>query len=313
MGEKFLSMERYNHLNQYLKEKFGNRTLKICVDGNFSCPNRDGTKGKGGCIFCGAYGAGENIKGKLENTLDSIKNQVQTFLNSYRGERAEQFIVYFQAFSGTYDDIKSLKEKYDTALSVSEKIIGLEIATRPDLINEEIVGLLKSYKEKYYVCVELGLQTANEKIGEEINRCYTNEDFLKASKMLKENDIEFVAHLMVGLPDEKEEDILETINLINSSGAKGIKIHNTYVLKNTLLEKLYLEGKYLPITQDYYAIMVAKILKRLRPDIIIHRITGDPPKNSFVAPEWATHKKIVLNAIERKLKEENIYQGDLYK
>ncbi len=131
--------------------------------------------------------------------------------------------------------------------------------------------------------------------------------------MLKENDIDFVAHLMVGLPDEKEEDIMETIKLINSSGAKGIKIHNTYVLKNTLLEKLYLEGKYLPITQDYYAIMVAKILKRLRPDIIIHRITGDPPKDSFVAPEWATHKKIVLNAIERKLKEENIYQGDLYK
>ena len=306
-------MERYNHLNQYLKEKFGNRTLKICVDGGFSCPNRDGKKGKGGCIFCGSLGAGENIKGKLASTLASIKNQVQSFLSSYRGERAEQFIVYFQAFSGTYDNIKSLKEKYDTALSVSEKIIGLEIATRPDLINKEIINLLKTYKEKYYVYVELGLQTANENIGKQINRCYTNEDFLKASKMLKENDIDFVVHLMVGLPDEKEEDILNTVDLINVSGAKGIKIHNTYVLKNTMLEKLYLQGKYSPITQDYYANMVAKILKRLRPDIVIHRITGDPPKDTFVSPEWATHKKIILNAIERKLKEENIYQGDLYK
>ena len=306
-------MERYNHLNQYLKEKFGKRTLKICVDGGFSCPNRDGKKGKGGCIFCGSLGAGENIKGKLESTLASIKNQVQSFLSSYRGERAEQFIVYFQAFSGTYDDIKSLKEKYDTALSVSKKIIGLEIATRPDLINKDVINLLKTYKEKYYVCVELGLQTANEEIGEKINRCYTNEDFSKATKMLKENDIDFVVHLMVGLPEEKEEDILNTVDLINSSGAKGIKIHNTYVLKNTMLEKLYLEGKYSPITQDYYVDMVAQILERLRPDMVIHRITGDPPRDTFVSPEWATHKKIILNAIEKKLKEENIYQGDLYK
>ena len=306
-------MERYNHLNQYLKEKFGKRTLKICVDGGFSCPNRDGKKGKGGCIFCGSLGAGENIKGKLESTLASIKNQVQSFLSSYRGERAEQFIVYFQAFSGTYDDIKSLKEKYDTALSVSEKIIGLEIATRPDLINKDVINLLKTYKEKYYVCVELGLQTANEEIGEKINRCYTNEDFAKATKMLKENDIDFVVHLMVGLPEEKEEDILNTVDLINSSGAKGIKIHNTYVLKNTMLEKLYLEGKYSPITQEYYVDTVAKILERLRSDMVIHRITGDPPRDTFVSPEWATHKKIILNAIEKKLKEENIYQGDLYK
>ena len=306
-------MERYNHLNQYLKEKFGKRTLKICVDGGFSCPNRDGKKGKGGCIFCGSLGAGENIKGKLESTLASIKNQVKSFLSSYRGERAEQFIVYFQAFSGTYDDIKSLKEKYDTALSVSEKIIGLEIATRPDLINKDVINLLKTYKEKYYVCVELGLQTANEKIGKKINRCYTNEDFSKATKMLKENNIDFVVHLMVGLPGEKEEDILNTVDLINSSGAKGIKIHNTYVLKNTMLEKLYLEGKYSPITQEYYVDTVAKILERLSPDMVIHRITGDPPRDTFVSPEWATHKKIILNAIEKKLKEENIYQGDLYK
>lgn len=306
-------MFRYNHLNQYLKKRFGERTLKICIDGGFTCPNRDGTKGKGGCIFCGSLGAGENIKGKLENILDSIKNQTQSFLSSYRGERAEKFIVYFQAFSGTYDNIESLKEKYDTALSVSEKIIGLEVATRPDLINEEVVNLLKSYQSKYYVCVELGLQTANEEIGEKINRCYTNESFLKASELLKRNNIDFVTHLMVGLPDETQKDIMDTVDLINKSGANGIKIHNTYVLKNTLLEKLFVEGKYKPITQDYYVEMVGKILQSLRPDIIIHRITGDPPKQTFVAPEWATHKKIVLNAIEKEIMEKNIYQGELYK
>ena len=133
----------------YLKKRFGKRTLKICVDGNFTCPNRDGTKGIGGCIFCGSSGSGENIKGKCEDTLDSIKNQVNLFLNSYRGLRAEQFIIYFQSFSGTYDSIENLKKKYDMALSQSSKIIGLEVATRPDLIDDDVSKLLASYKSKY--------------------------------------------------------------------------------------------------------------------------------------------------------------------
>lgn len=304
---------RYNNVRNYLIDKFGCRTLKICVDGGFTCPNRDGTKGYGGCIFCGSAGAGDNIKGKCGERLESIKNQIISFLDSYRGERAEKFIVYFQSFSGTYDDVNTLKELYDVALSVSPKIVGLEIATRPDLITLDVCKLLSEYNKKYYVCVELGLQTANDKIGEKINRKYLTADFLNSVKMLGSYNIPVVAHLMIGLPDETEKDIMETVDIINSSGAKGIKFHNTYVVKDTKLEKLLLENKYTPITMVYYVDMLCKIISRLRPDIIVHRITGDPPKNICVAPNWAMHKKILLNEINKTLKDKNILQGQNYR
>ena len=175
---------RYNHLNSYLKNKFGSRTLKICVDGGFSCPNRDGKVGLGGCIFCGEMGAGELIKGRKNCVLDSIENQVKTFLNSYRGERADKFIVYFQNFTNTYDTIINLKQKYDKALQVSDKIVGLQIATRPDTLSDEVIDLIASYKDKYYVCVELGLQTSNDSIGKMINRGYDTSQFEDAVSTL---------------------------------------------------------------------------------------------------------------------------------
>lgn len=304
-------MERYNHLNSYLKNKFGERTLKICIDGGFSCPNRDGTKSTGGCIFCGAQGAGENIKGKCSDSILSIQNQVNTFLNSYRGERANKFIAYFQSFSNTYDTINNLKLKYDTALNCSKKIIGLQIATRPDLINEEIVKLLKSYQDRYYVCVELGLQTANDDIGKYLNRGYTTADFIYACSILRQNNIDIVGHVMVGLPNERIDDILTTIDIINKY-CDGIKIHSTYVQASTGLEKLFKRGEYTPITLEYYVEVVTNIIARLNPKIIVHRINADPPKDKLVAPEWCLRKKIVLNEINRKLNELGVTQGCNY-
>lgn len=304
-------MDRYNHLNKYLINKFGTRTLKICVDGHFSCPNRNGDKGLGGCIFCGAKGAGENIKGILSDRKLSIVNQINTFLNSYRGERADKFIVYFQAFSGTYDSTINLKELYDIALGVSDKIVGLQVATRPDLIDDNVAQLLASYKDRYYVCVELGLQTANESIGKIINRCYTNLDYMQACQILHKYDIDIVSHLMIGLPNENKQDILDTVALINKSGAQGIKIHNTYVVKNTRLAQMFERGEYTPITLEYYVNMIGEVIPNLNKDVIIHRITGDPPKSDFVAPEYAVHKKIVINAINKYLEDNNIYQGEL--
>lgn len=303
-------MERYNHLNNYLKNKFGERVLKICIDANFTCPNRDGSKGIGGCIFCGAKGAGENIKGKLEDTIASIKNQISTFLLSYRGQRANKFIVYFQAFSNTYASCDVLKKLYDIALSCDSRIVGLQVATRPDLINEDVCRLLHSYKDKYFVCVELGLQTANNNIGKVLNRCYDNVDYLNACKLLNKYEIEIVAHLMIGLPYEKDCDIINTVGLINKSGAKGIKIHNTYVLKNTKLESMYKNNEFEPITQEKYVSSVCRVIQKLNKDIIIHRITGDPSKDEFVAPLWATHKKLILNAINNELINKNIFQGE---
>ena len=286
------------------------KTLKICVDGGFTCPNRDGTCGYGGCIFCGEDAAGENIKGKLsDGHLESIVNQIKFFLNSYRGERANKFIAFFQSFSNTYDTIDNLRARYDVALSTDKRIIGLQIATRPDLINDEVVRLLNSYTDKYYVCVELGFQTANDNIGKFINRGYFTNDFVSACQMLKSAGIDVVGHMMIGLPGETNKDIKDTLDIINDN-CRGIKIHSTYVQKNTILEKLYNNGEYLPITQDYYVDKVCFLISNLNPEIIVHRISAEPPKNLLVAPEWTTHKKIVLNSINKKLVELDIIQGD---
>ena len=301
---------RYNHLNSYLKDKFGSRTLKVCVDGGFTCPNRDGKVSFGGCIFCGDMGAGDLIKYRSGCVYQSIVNQINGFLNSYRGERAEKFIVYFQSFTNTYDTIENLKKKYDTALASSDKFVGLEVATRPDCIDEEVAKLLASYKDRYYVCVELGLQTASDDIGKLINRGYTTEDFANAVKILKKYDIDIVAHIMVGLPKETIKSVEDTVDFVNKCGVNGVKLHSTYVMKNTKLAQMYEVGEYEPISQEYYVDMVAKIISNLNLDIIIHRINADPPKSELEAPLWVARKKLVINAINKSLNDKDIMQGD---
>lgn len=301
---------RYNHLNSYLKDKFGSRTLKVCVDGGFTCPNRDGKVSFGGCIFCGDMGAGDLIKYRSGCVYQSIVNQINGFLNSYRGERAEKFIVYFQSFTNTYDTIDNLKKKYDTALASSDKFVGLEVATRPDCIDEEVAKLLASYKDKYYVCVELGLQTASDDIGKLINRGYTTEDFANAVKVLKKYDIDIVAHIMVGLPKETIKSVEDTVDFVNKCGVNGVKLHSTYVMKNTKLAQMYEVGEYEPVSQEYYVDMVVKIISNLNSDIIIHRINADPPKSELEAPLWVARKKLVINAINKSLNDKDIMQGD---
>ena len=298
-------ISRYNQFNTWLKNKFGERTLKICIDGGFSCPNRDGTKGCGGCIFCGERGSGENTK-----RID-ISAQVTNHLNSYKADRAHKFIAYFQNFSNTYDKVEVLRERYNSAL-IDDRIVALGIATRPDCIDENVVKLLESYKEKYYVYVELGLQTANEKVANKFNRGYSNEEFINAVRLLNKYNIDIVTHIMVGLPYEEENDIIDTVNFINSLNIMGVKIHSTYIIKNTLLEGLYKDGKYNPITLEHYVKNVCNIISHLRPDIVICRITGDAPKDLLVEPKWNARKKIVLNAINKELEEKDIYQGDKY-
>jgi len=296
---------RYNQFNNWLKNKFGERTLKICIDGGFSCPNRDGTKGCGGCVFCGERGSGENTK------RTDISSQVKNHLSSYKADRAQKFIAYFQNFSNTYDKVEVLRERYDSAL-IDDRIVALGVATRPDCINEEIAKLLEEYKKKYYVYVELGFQTANEDVAQKINRGYSNEEFVNAVKLLNKHNIDVVTHIMVGLPYEEETDVENTVKFINKLGIMGVKIHYTYIIKNTGLEKLYRDGKYDPISLEYYVHSVGNIISHLRPDIVICRITGDAPKDILVEPEWNAHKKIVLNAINKDLKERNIYQGNNY-
>lgn len=300
-------LERYQHLNQYLKNKFRERTLKICIDGGFTCPNRDGSKGTNGCIFCSEKGAGEHIK-----SADSIARQVENYFKSYKAERANKFIAYFQNFTNTYDTVENLKRKYDAAL-IDDRIVALVVSTRPDCITKEVVQLLKSYSNKYYVWVELGLQTSNDKTGELINRCYSSQQFSEAVHLLNLYDIDVVAHIMIGLPNETQKDIENTVVFLNQHSIQGLKIHSCYVVKNTKLAEMYQNGLYTPITLDEYLNKATYVLTHINPNIIIHRISGDAPKDLLLAPDWNLHKKWIMNGLHKRLKEENLWQGMYYK
>ena len=343
-------IERYKHLNKYLKEKFGERTLKICIDGGFTCPNRDGSKGFGGCIFCSERGSGEHIKSRTFNfatntnikysisipasndvtdqTL-SISAQVKNYFDSYKAERANKFIAYFQNFTNTYDSIENLKKKYDSAL-IDDRIVGLEVATRPDCITEDIAKLLKSYANKYYVCVELGLQTANEEIGKLINRCYSNSDFTNAVMLLNKYNIDVVAHIMIGLPEVNKNnsyseiidnnhiisnlhsETINTVKFINKHNIQGLKIHSCYIVKNTTLAMMYHKGEYTPLSLEQYLEECTYVITHINPNIIIHRISGDAPKDLLVAPSWNLHKKWIINGIDKLFNDRNLYQGMYY-
>lgn len=305
--------ERYKHLNKYLKEKFGERTLKICIDGGFTCPNRDGTLSTKGCIFCSEKGSGELIHcGSGDTITEKISNQVKNYFCSYRSERANKFIAYFQNFTNTYDSLDMLKAKYDAAL-IDDRIVGLEVATRPDCINSDIINLLKSYKDKYYVCVELGLQTSNDETGNLINRGYSSRQFTAAVKLLNDAGIDVVVHIMVGLPSESFDDLKDTVDFINMHNIHGLKIHSTYVVKNTALADMFFAGCYEPISLEYYLESLTYVVTHISSNVVIHRISGDSPKDLLVAPEWNLHKKWVLNGFDKILREQDLWQGKFYK
>ena len=300
------NVERYKHLNKYLKEKFGERTLKICIDGGFTCPNRDGTKGTGGCIFCSERGSGEHI-----NSAENITKQVENYFKSYKAKRANKFIVYFQNFTNTYDTLENLKKKYDSAL-IDDRIVGLSVATRPDCIDENVAALLSSYTDKYYVTVELGLQTSNDETGKLIHRGYLSSEFTKAVELLNKYNIDVVVHIMVGLPNENKEDLKNTVEFINKHNIQGLKIHSCYVVENTILAEMYRNKKYSPLSLDEYLENAAYILTHISPNIVIHRISGDAPKDLLVAPSWNSHKKWIMNGLDKLLKEQNLWQGKEY-
>ena len=284
-----------------------------------------------GCIFCSEKGSGEHINSSLDRrnvaspnwssrvpTLagytdfsGAILNQVQAYFNSYKAKRANKFIAYFQNFTNTYDSIQNLKSKYDSAL-IDNRIVALAIATRPDCINDDIAQLLKSYTEKYYVWVELGLQTSNDKTGDLINRGYKSCEFTKAVSILNKYNIDVVVHIMVGLPQETNEDLINTINFLNAHNIQGLKIHSCYVVENTVLANMYKTGLYTPIELNYYLESVVYILTHISPNIIIHRVSGDAPKNLLLAPNWNLHKKWIINGLDKLLREKNLWQGMYY-
>lgn len=284
----------YKNLSGYLREKYGKRLKKICIDAGFTCPNRDGKCGTGGCIFCGERGAGEHIE---ENV--SIKLQVESAIHAAKPD--DEFIAYFQSFTNTYAPLDELKKRYDAAL-ISDRIRVLSIGTRPDCIDEEIARLIASYKDKREVWVELGLQTANDETARLINRGYLKEEFERAVKLLNRHGIKTVVHLIIGLPGEDENDVKATAEYLRGFDIFGIKIHSLYVMAGTKLEKMYNDGLYTPISLDEYARLAAYVIKNSSDGVIFHRITGDCPKNLLVAPAWNASKFEIINKIEESLK-----------
>lgn len=298
-----INNKRYNTLTEYLKNKFGEKVLKICIDGNFTCPNRDGTVNTDGCIFCSEKGSGEHIK-----YTQNITMQVQNYFSSYKAKRANKFIAYFQNFTNTYDSLENLKQKYDSAL-IDDRIVALAIATRPDCINEDIAELIKTYSNKYYVWVELGLQTSNEETSNLINRGYKNEIYTNAVKILNKYNIDIVTHIMIGLPNETHTDLINTVKFLNNHNIQGLKIHSTYIIANTKLAELYEKKQYKPMSLEYYIQEACYVLTEISPNIIIHKISGDAPKDLLLAPEWNLHKKWIMNGIDKYMKENDLWQG----
>lgn len=301
-----MEKNRYNNAREYFKHKYGERVLKICIDGGFTCPNRDGTKGLGGCIFCGERGSGEKL------CSSSVKTQIENYFNSYKAGRANKFIVYFQNFSGTYENPDKLLQIYKSAL-IDKRIVAINIGTRPDCIDAKIIDVLKEVNQLTDLTIELGLQTSNEDIGKIINRKYTNDDFTNAVRLLNEANIDVVAHIMIGLPNETHEDVMNTIKFINSHKLLGVKLHSTYVIEGTVLAQMYKTGLYTPISQNYYIEVLADAINHLNNQLIIFRIVADAPKNLFLAPEWNLHKKITLNKINGYFTTNDVYQGKYYK
>lgn len=295
----------YNNLSTYLRKNYGKRLKKICIDAGFTCPNRDGKCGKGGCIFCGERGAGEHILPSL-----SIKRQVENALSEAKDD--DIFIAYFQNFTNTYAPLDILKERYDSAL-IDERIKILSIGTRPDCISEEICELIAAYNKKYEVWVELGLQTANDDTASLINRGYTREVFENAVRMLTGHKIKVITHLMLGLPGESVRDAINSAEYLLRFDLFGVKIHSLYVMEGTVLAKMYREKSYTPPTLSEYADMASEVLARLSQDVIIHRITGDCPRDLLVAPEWNKNKNEIIDAVNSTMKKKGYRQGSLYK
>lgn len=295
-------------LNDFLKEKFNEKIYKVSLDGGFTCPNRDGKVSRGGCIFCSENGSGDFTATKLKSIHAQIEEQIDLVSKKYKGDK---YIAYFQNFTNTYAEVSYLRKIYEEALS-HEKIVGLAIATRPDCLEDDVLELLAELNKKTFLWVELGLQTLNDDVAKYFNRAYETEIYKEASEKLNRLNIKFVTHIIIGLPKEENDDYLKTAIFAQNCGTWGIKLHLMYVVKNTPLEKLYLNGGLKVNTKEEYVEKVVNVLENISSEIVVHRLTGDGDRETLVAPLWSIKKIDVLNSIHKELKRRNTYQGKLY-
>lgn len=299
--------KRYNTLDYFYKNKFGKKVCKISLNAGFTCPNKDGTKGYGGCIYCSKLGSGD-FAGNKEKDLITQFNEVKEIMKKKWPDAL--YIGYFQANTNTYAKTEVLKQKYEPILEL-ENVIGLNIATRPDAITEDCLDYLEELSTRTYLTVELGLQTIHEKTTKLINRGHDLECFTNMVKELRKRNINVVVHIINGLPYETKEMMLETVEYLNKLDIQGIKIHMLHIIKDTRLANLYNQEKFHILTKEEYIDIVIEQLERLRPEIIINRITGDPVKEDLIEPTWLLKKFCVLNDIDKEMVKRNSYQGKL--
>lgn len=299
-GEK-----RFYSLDYFYRQKFGSKVARVTIDGGFTCPNRDGTVSSGGCIFCGTFGAGEFCADKALPILQQINIQKTVLQNKWKELK---IIPYFQSFTNTYAAVDVLRKKYEEALT-AEECVGLSIATRADCLGNDVLDLLEELNSRTFLQVELGLQTVNDKTAQVINRGYSLDVFTQSVQALQSRGIEIVAHLIVGLPGEDRTDYLNAVRYISDMKINGVKIQVLYLLQDAPLMQWYTEGKIKFMERFEYIDTIAAMLSYLSPQVVVHRLTGDPPWRSLIEPKWTTDKKQILNQINQYLKEKNIYQG----
>lgn len=314
MNPLFDNEKHYLTLDRYLKSKYHEKVFKVSLNGNFSCPNRDGKISKLGCTFCSAMGSGDfageknlSIQEQFDEVLSKMQSKWQT----------GSYIAYFQANTNTYDTIDNLKKRYEQIVKDGQlynpKIKILSIATRPDCLNEEIVQYLSTINQTIPVWVELGFQTMHEKTAFLINRGYLNDCLEKAISLLKKYHLTVIVHIINGLPYETKDQMIETVTYLNALKIDGIKIHMLHIMKNTPLAKTYESSPFPLLSLEEYVDIVANQLRHLDEDIVIHRLTGDAPKNLLIAPTWTLKKFVVINEIDKLMRKENYFQGDLCK
>ncbi|MDY0023616.1 MAG: TIGR01212 family radical SAM protein [Candidatus Izemoplasmatales bacterium] len=305
----FSEEKHYNTLNNYYRNRFGSKVYKIALNGDFTCPNRDGTISSSGCIFCSDKGSGE-FGGNRQNSLkDQFINLKSMMENKWKEGK---YIVYFQSFSNTYGPIKKLRKLYYEALSLDKDIVGLNIGTRADCFNDEIYDLLEEINEKTYLTIELGLQSMHDKTLKTINRGHDLMTFIEAVKNLRKRNIDVVVHIINGLPGEDNEMMIKTAKFLNTLDIQGIKIHMLYIIENTPLARIFAKKPFPMLTMKEYVEITVKQLTFLDPKIIIHRVTGDPERSALVEPAWALKKFIVSNEIDKLMRKNNLYQGINY-
>jgi radical SAM protein (TIGR01212 family) len=299
-------MDRYRSYNSYLREIFGERVQKIPLDAGFTCPNRDGTISRGGCIYCDRRGSGS---GAMTWRGESLDEQIVGGMN-WAGKKygASKFIAYFQSFSNTYAPVAQLRALYDRALEHAG-MVGLSVGTRPDCLGEEVLDLLASYIEKFLVWLELGLQSAHDSTLRKINRGHDVACFDRAVAGAQAKGLNVCAHVILGLPGENREMMMETARHLGELALEGVKIHALYVVSGSALAEIHGHGGYRCLEREEYADLLLDFLERLPPAMVIQRLTGDPMPDELVAPLWVKEKNKTLNLIMKRFEERDSWQG----